>query len=90
MFALSPVPSAQLFEAAGLLGVSLVPVTAAFFAGRLVSYTIYVGSATVAEEQASDLLRRAIGSPWGIAVQVVLLAVLADLALVDWSKLRRR
>ena len=42
LFALSPVPSAQLFVAAGLLTVPLVPLTVAFFAGRLVSYSIYV------------------------------------------------
>src|SRR6478672_5396576 len=42
LFALSPVPSAQLFLAAGLLHLRLVPLTCAFFAGRLVSYSIYV------------------------------------------------
>lgn len=35
LFALSPVPSAQLFVAAGLLKVPLVPLTAAFFAGEI-------------------------------------------------------
>ena len=33
LFALSPVPSAQLFVAAGLMSVRLVPFTLAFFAG---------------------------------------------------------
>ena len=37
IFALSPVPSAQLFEAAGLAKVKLLAFTGAFFAGRLVS-----------------------------------------------------
>jgi membrane protein YqaA with SNARE-associated domain len=37
LFALSPVPSAQLFVAAGLMKVPLLPLTAVFFAGRLVS-----------------------------------------------------
>src|SRR5688500_13691704 len=41
LFALSPVPSAQLFVAAGLLAVRLLPLTAAFFAGRLISYSLY-------------------------------------------------
>src|SRR5687768_11615427 len=41
LFALSPLPSAQLFEAAGLANVRLLPFTAAFFAGRIVSYSIY-------------------------------------------------
>ncbi len=52
LFALSPVPSGQLFVAAGLTGVRLVPLTAAFFAGRLVSYTIYVTAASAAQGQA--------------------------------------
>jgi membrane protein YqaA with SNARE-associated domain len=38
LFALSPLPSAQLFVAAGLLEVPLLALTTAFFAGRLVSY----------------------------------------------------
>ena len=37
LFALSPVPSAQLFVAAGLVDASLVPLTAVFFAGRIIS-----------------------------------------------------
>ena len=44
LFALSPLPSAQLFEAAGLIGVGLTRLTLAFFAGRLVSYSLYVRS----------------------------------------------
>lgn len=42
-------PSGQLFTAAGLMTVPLAPLTAAFFAGRLVSYSIYVSIATIAE-----------------------------------------
>ena len=45
LFALSPVPSGQLFVAAGLMTVPLLPLTAAFFAGRLVSYSIYIDGA---------------------------------------------
>jgi len=45
LFAVSPLPSAQLFEAAGLLAVPLVPLTVAFFVGRVVSYSLYVAIA---------------------------------------------
>ena len=58
LFALSPVPSAQLFVAAGLLTVPLVPLTVAFFAGRLVSYSIYVSAAAAAEESLGAVLAR--------------------------------
>ena len=46
LFAISPLPSAQLFIAAGITGVRLLPLTLAFFTGRLVSYSLYVGAAT--------------------------------------------
>ncbi len=85
LFALSPVPSAQLFVAAGLLTVPLLPVTAVFFAGRLVSYSIYVAAASAAKDSLGAVLTDAIGSPLGIAFQVVMLAGLVLLLRVDWA-----
>jgi uncharacterized membrane protein YdjX (TVP38/TMEM64 family) len=85
LFALSPVPSAQLFVAAGLLTVPLVPLTAAFFAGRLVSYSLYVGAASAAKESLGSILADAFGSPLGIALQVAMLAGLVLLLRVDWA-----
>ena len=91
LFALSPVPSAQLFVAAGLLTVPLVPLTAAFFVGRLVSYSLYVAAASAAKDSLGDVLADAIGSPLGIALQVAMLAGLVLLVRVDWAeRLRRR
>ena len=91
LFALSPVPSAQLFEAAGLLKVRLLPLTAAFFSGRLVSYSLYVGGATLADESLGGLLSRSLGSPVGVALNLVMLAALVALVRVDWSaRLGRR
>ncbi len=40
LFALAPIASAQLFEAAGLTQISLAGFKLAFFSGRLVSYAI--------------------------------------------------
>jgi membrane protein YqaA with SNARE-associated domain len=85
LFALSPVPSAQLFVAAGLLTVPLLPITAVFFAGRLVSYSIYVGAASAAKDSLGDVLTDAIGSPLGIALQLAMLAGLVLLVRVDWA-----
>lgn len=91
LFALSPVPSAQLFEAAGLTGVRLLPFTLAFFAGRLVSYSIYAGGAAAIEDLTiGDAFRDALTSPTGIAVQVVMLVGLVALAKVDWAKMLAR
>lgn len=79
LFALSPVPSGQLFTAAGLMTVPLLPLTAAFFAGRLVSYSIYVGAASIAEKNLGDLVLDALTSPLGMVLQVAMLIALAVL-----------
>ncbi len=84
LFAVSPVPSAQLFVAAGLVDVAILPLTAAFFAGRLVSYTLYVGAATAASASLGAVVTDSLGSPVGIALQLVMLGALVALLRVDW------
>jgi len=87
LFAISPIPSAQLFEAAGLMDVALVPLVLTFFAGRLVSYGFYVGGASaVKRTDFGRLVSSSLTSPLGVAVQVVLLVGVVALARVDWAK----
>jgi uncharacterized membrane protein YdjX (TVP38/TMEM64 family) len=90
LFALSPVPSAQLFVAAGLVAVPLVPLTLAFFAGRLVSYTIYVSAASAARHSFGSILESSFRSPLGIALQLLMLAGLVLLLKADWARLLTR
>lgn len=87
-FAVSPLPSAQQFAAVGLAGVRILPFTLAFFAGRLVSYSFYAGTAKLADSYTSlgDLFRESLTSPWGIAIQLVLLAGLVAMVKIDWSR----
>jgi hypothetical protein len=89
LFALSPIPSAQLFIGAGLLDVALIPLTAAFFAGRLVSYSIYVSAASLADRHFGDLLRNSLTSPLGVSLQILMLAAIVGLVRVDWAKVIR-
>jgi uncharacterized membrane protein YdjX (TVP38/TMEM64 family) len=86
LFVVSPLPSAQLFVAAGLLDLPLVPLTLAFFLGRLVSYSIYVSVATLADKQLGRVVGQLFGSPWSIALQVVLLVAVCLLPLVNWRR----
>lgn len=79
LFALSPVPSGQLFVAAGLMTVPLLPLTAAFFAGRLVSYSIYVSVANVAADNLGEVVLDALTSPLGMVLQLAMLIALGAL-----------
>jgi uncharacterized membrane protein YdjX (TVP38/TMEM64 family) len=87
LFALSPLPSAQLFEAAGLAGVRLVGFTLAFFAGRLVSYSIYAFTAqAIRGSSMGDAFRDSLTSPLAIAIQLAMLALLVAFSQIDWEK----
>lgn len=87
LFALSPLPSAQLFEAAGLAGIRLGGFTAAFFTGRLISYSIYAASAkTLRGTTLGDAFANSLTSPWGIALQVGMILLLAGLTQINWRK----
>ncbi len=88
LFVISPLPSAQLFSAAGLLDLSLLPLCAGFLAGRLVTYSLYVTTTIVIESQVRDVLANVWGEPWWIALQVVLLAGVVVLPAIPWGRRR--
>ena len=90
IFVISPLPSAQLFLAAGLLDLPLGLLTWAFFLGRLVSYSIYVSLATLADKQFGGVIDKVFGSPWSIALQLVLLVVVCLLPFVPWRRFLTR
>jgi hypothetical protein len=58
----------------------------AFFSGRLVSYSLYVGAADAARAKLGDSLLDGLRSPAGIALQLAMLALLAMLLKVDWRR----
>lgn len=93
MFFLSPVSSAQLFEAAGLMkNVDLKPLLGAFAVGRTFTYSTYVtGAAAVAVTNFGEVLISELKSPWAIGVQIAMIAGLIALGSIDWkSKLKNR
>lgn len=91
LFALSPIPSAQLFEAAGLIGMRLIPLTVAFFSGRIVSYSLYVaGTSTLQERGLGELIQNSLKSFWGILLQVAMLIGIYLITKIDWKKHLKR
>src|SRR5438105_10860930 len=88
LFAVSPLPSAQLWEAAGLVDVPLRPLALAFFSGRLVSYSVSVaGASAVKHTDFGQVLVSSFKSPVGLVVQLAMLGGVFALDRVDWAKL---
>ena len=70
LFTVSPLPSGQLL---------------AFFSGRVVSYAVYVGGASLVAESYGDVATRALRSPTGIGMQVLFTVAVALLPLAPWK-----
>jgi uncharacterized membrane protein YdjX (TVP38/TMEM64 family) len=87
LFVISPLPSAQLFMAVGLARVPLLGFTAAFFTGRLFTYSFYGWTARkVRASDFGEVMFANLTSPWGIALQVAMLGLLVALVSIDWGK----
>jgi hypothetical protein len=87
LFFVSPLSSAQLFEAAGIMTrVPLRPLVLAFAAGRSVTYSVYVlGAHAVQTTSIGEIITRNLTSPRGIALQVVMVCALVGLGAVRWK-----
>lgn len=87
LFLVSPLSSAQLFEAAGIMkAIAIRPLVFAFAAGRLVTYSVTVTGATaVAESSFGEVLLASLTSPAAIAIQIAMIAALVILGNIKWK-----
>jgi uncharacterized membrane protein YdjX (TVP38/TMEM64 family) len=90
LFLVSPLPSGQLFVAAGLLDLRLPPLVAAFLVGRLFSYTVYLTAASAAAATVDQLIGKGVSSWVAVAVQIALFGLVIVLARVDWVRVAKR
>lgn len=92
LFLMSPMPSAQLFEAAGLLNVALIPVGAIFFLGRLVSLSFYLTFAHIGINSLNQAWEAGFNSPIAIASELLTLLFIIALFNMRWiiNKLHRK
>ena len=87
LFFFSPLSSAQLFEAAGLMRhISISRITLAFMAGRTVTYSAYVlGAQKFSETDIGRAIRENITDPRAIALQILMVLGLIGLGFVSWK-----
>lgn len=90
LYSFGPIPSNELFIAAGLTRVRLAPIVAAFLAGRLVSYTLWAAGAHAVVHRLDDVFVGYWRNAGAVAVQLALLAVLVVFARLDWVRILDR
>lgn len=88
-FFFSPLSSAQLFAAAGIMrNISLKPLLLMFFVSKVISYSIYVvGTHTLKTTDFGQLVIEQMTSLWGIVVQILLVLGVIAIGLKDWNHL---
>ena len=91
LFTFTPIPSAHLFEAAGVARLRLLPLASAYVVGRLGFYSAYALAAyQLRDVHFVEAFREHLTSPLAIAVQVALLVLLIALIRADWAKWLKR
>jgi uncharacterized membrane protein YdjX (TVP38/TMEM64 family) len=87
VFFLSPLSSAQLFEAAALMNrIRLKPLLYAFATGRLISYSFYIfGSNQLKSTSIGQIIQDQITSPLAILIQLLMIVGVIVLGNIDWK-----
>ncbi len=87
LFVLSPLPSAQLFEAAGLLEIPMPLLGAAFFVGRIFSLSLYLALMHLTISTVSALWETGLTSIWMIAFEII--SIIGLIALFNIQRIIR-
>jgi membrane protein YqaA with SNARE-associated domain len=86
LYSLGPIPSNQIFIAAGLARASIGPVAAGFFVGRLISYPVLAGGAKGVNDHFNNLFTRALHDPKSLILELASIAVIVVFTKIDWPR----
>jgi membrane protein YqaA with SNARE-associated domain len=89
-FCVGPLPSNELFIAAGLAKAPLAPLLAVFGSSRFVAYVLWVGLAGSAAGSLEDAVKPRFGNWIAIATELAGVVGLVLLLKVDWLKVLHR
>jgi membrane protein YqaA with SNARE-associated domain len=86
VFASGPIPSNQMFIAAGLARAKLGPIAAGFFAGRLVSYPFFAATAKGVNDHFGNIFIKEWKDPKFIVLELLSIAGVVIFARIDWPR----
>ncbi len=89
-YSLSPLPTNNLFIAAGMTGVNMTAVVTGFVAARVLANTFWVWTTHKAFENLGELFRGVFSGPAGIAIEVAGVVSIVLLFKVPWARWLRQ
>lgn len=89
-YAFFPLPSNQIYIAAGLANMNIKVIAASFFFGRLISYTFWVSAAHKVFDRWEAIFSTHLTETGNIVVNIAGFGLLALISMVDWGKMVKR
>lgn len=86
LYALTPLPTNNLFVAAGMVRVNLAWVLAGFWTSRIIADTFWVWTASQAFGDFDEIMSRALGNPLALAIQLAGVASIVLLYVLPWAR----
>ena len=90
LYTLTPLPTNNLFIAAGMVGVNLAWVLAGFWAGRILAATFWVWTTERVFDSLGDVFEGGVGTRWAIALQLLSVVSVLLLYALPWARWIRR
>jgi membrane protein YqaA with SNARE-associated domain len=86
LYSIGPIPSNQIFIAAGLANAWIQPVAAGFFLGRLLSYPFFAATAKGINDHFDNLFIRAWRDPKTLFLELLSIAIIIAFTKIDWPR----
>lgn len=92
-YAFIPIPSNQIYIAAGLAGLDIKLMAASFFVGRLISYSFWVGATNIGQESLNGIFLHQFSKTDAILLDIggfVLLYILSSIPWQDFFRTHKK
>lgn len=86
LYAFLPIPSNQVYIAAGLAKIDVRLIAALFFTGRLISYSSWIATTHFAFKGLFEIFKKYVLSPHIILLELFGFLIIFLLSQIDWSK----
>lgn len=89
-YAFIPIPSNQIYIAAGIGGLDIKVMALSFFVGRLISYTFWILTTRAVSDNLQGIFSHHLSKTGSILVDIGGFILLYGLSMLDWKKLMKR
>ena len=86
LYSMGPIPSNQIFIAAGLANAWIQPVATGFFVGRLLSYPFFAATSKGINDRFDNIFMRAWRDPKTLVLELLSMGVIIAFTKIDWRR----